>query len=95
MKFLDTVLEVMEPEYMRWYQGQEQRAAMTEFYDSSCISGVLRIVDATHIGMAAPRHTTHPQTFVSGRKSYHSINTQVRTWNYLPRNYRYAGKYVG
>ena len=76
MDFLDAVLEVMEPEYMRWYQGREAEDAMAEFYESSRIPGCLGMVDGTHIAISAPRHTTHPQAFVSGRKSYHSINTQ-------------------
>ena len=73
---MDAVLEVMEPEYMRWYTPREQQAAMAEFHGSSHFSGVLGMVDGTHIAIAAPRHTTHPQAFVSGRKTYHSINTQ-------------------
>ena len=37
-------------------------------------------MDGTHIPIAAPRHLLHPQTFVSGRKTYHSINTQERAF---------------
>ena len=77
--FLDAVLEVMEPQYMRWYTPREQQEAIEEFCSSSNIDGVLGIVDATHIGIAAPRKISgHPQAYVSGRKSYHTINTQVR-----------------